>query len=152
VIGPRYSGRMNIAAILSEIDAEIEALRNIRSIIQGLSAPVHPLRRKRKRTSSQPQESDQVELRVERLPRVEMLPQIKVVPPKQRREYRPRTKPVLEMPRALARGPSTQPVFVRRTAVSETEPVFTAQGLSETALEAVVRQNLMGGIAQQTRG
>lgn len=142
---------MNIAAILSEIDAEIETLRDIRSIIQELSAPVRPLRRKRKRTSSQPQEIGHVELRVEVLPRIELLPQIKVMPPKQRREYRPRTKPVLEMPRALARAPSTQPVFVRRT-VLETKPVFTAPGLNETALEAVVRQNLMGGIAQQTRG
>jgi hypothetical protein len=128
---------MNIAVIVSEIDAEIEKLHRIRGIIQGLSAPVHRLRPKRKRMSRQPMEVGLSE------PQIKALPQIVVLPPKEKREYRPRTKPAPEIPKALARAPSTLPVFVPRTAVPNAKPVLMTTRLSEGALEAVVRRNLM---------
>lgn len=144
----RYSYAMNIAAIVAEIDSEIEKLRTIRHIIQGLSAPAHSVRRKPKRsTSSQLPEINHVEPQIEVLVQNEVLPQIKVVPPRQKREYRPRTRPSPQIPKALARAPLTGPVFVPRSAVPNTKLILTTPRLSHDALEAVVRQNLMGGVA-----
>lgn len=130
---------MNIAAIVSEIDAEIEKLHRIRDIIYGLSVPVHRSRPKHNRISTEPREVALSGLQME------VLPKIEVVPPKEKREYRPRTRTVAEMPKALARAPSTQPVFVPRSDIPNAKPVITMPRLNEDALEAIVRQNLMGG-------
>ena len=132
---------MNIAAIVTEIDAEIEKLHRIRAILQGLSAPLHPLRPARKHRSSEP-----AEVRLPS-PQIEVLPKIEVLPPKTKREYRPRTRPAPELPKALAPAPSTQPVFVPRAAVPNTKALFMMPRLSGGALEAVVRKNLTRGVA-----
>jgi hypothetical protein len=133
---------MNIATIVSEIDAEIEKLRTVRDIIQGLSLPVHRLPAKRKKRMSRKPAGAGLSM-----PPIKVLPRIVVVPPKQKREYRPRTRLAPEISNALARAPSTRPVFVPRAAVPNAKPVIATPRLSEAALEAAVRQNLLGGVA-----
>jgi hypothetical protein len=73
-------------------------------------------------------------------------PELVILPPQQKREYRPRLKPTPTVARALGPAPSDRPVFVPRASVSSrTEH---DRGLAEVhSLEAVVRQNLLGGAA-----
>jgi len=132
---------MDIGIIVAEIDAEIEKLRRIRHIIQGLSVPVRRLRREHKQVSVQP-----AQIGSSNSP-VEIVPKIEILPPKKIREYRPRVRRALEMPKALAAAPSSRPVFVPRSAVPISKAAIAVPTLTATALELAVRQKLMGGIA-----
>ena len=127
---------MDLASILHQIDAEIAKLQRIREIVQGLAGSGPRLSPPKPR--SKPLAA----------PRAQMnsAPELVILPPKQKRDYRPRFKPTPFVARALGPAPSARPVFVPRTNVpSQAEQ---DRGLAEVrSLEAVVRQNLLGGAA-----
>lgn len=139
---------MNIAAIVSEIDAEIDKLRRIRDIVQSIRVLAPPKGSKRKRRRSQPSRTDVSKLQAELLSDIDEVkmtqPQLIVLPARRKREYRLKSRPTREMPRALARAPSTQPVFVPRSAVPNAKSIVIATRHSDDALEAAVRKSLMG--------
>lgn len=138
---------MNIAAIVSEIDAEIEKLHRIRDIVRRILGPTDQLRLRRKQTSGQARKAGSPKPSSDALPRLDMAPspQTIVLPLGKRREYRLRRKSISTLPKALARAPSTQPVFVPRSALANAKPAFSAKSLSGTGLEAAIRHNLIGG-------
>jgi hypothetical protein len=125
---------MDVAAILRELDAEIEKLERARKIIQSLAYPPRNRRRKPRPTS--------LPLAAAATPE----PQIVVLPPKMKREYRPRVKSRARIAVALAPAPSDKPVFVPRVEVSP--PIATTPKTAEfnaDVFEAAVRQNLLRG-------
>jgi hypothetical protein len=121
---------MDIAEILFEMDAEIERLGRIRTIVEGLAWP--PPRKQKKPRRRQP------------IPRelVIAAPRLTILPPKPRSEYRRKRKTVSE-PRALSSAVPEKPVFVPRAAV-RSELVTNATEFGLDALEAALRQNLLG--------
>src|SRR5579864_2512203 len=128
---------MDLASILHQIDAEITKLQRIREIVQALAG-------------RSPHLSSQVPRRFRRaaaVPPPSMpAPELVILPPKQKREYSPRVKPIQTVSRALGPAPSERPVFVSRASLTaqveqDREPVVVH------SLEAVVRQNLLGGAA-----
>jgi len=139
---------MNIAAIVGEIDAEIDKLRRIREIVQSIRVSAPPKRSKRGRRASQQSGTDVSRPQAELLTDISKvpMPQLIVLPARRKREYRPRIRPVPDMPKALAQAPSSRPIFVPRSAVPNGKPVVAIPRLNEGALEAVVRQNLMNGL------
>ncbi|WP_035348060.1 hypothetical protein [Edaphobacter aggregans] len=130
---------MEIAAILREIDAEIERLQYIRTIVEGLAWPA-PRKQKQPRKQKEPRQPKPV-------PQEPIIatPTLTFLPPKQRTEYRRRKKPAPEQPRALSSAVPDKPVFVPRAAVSAlTEIVTKPVEFTPEALEAALRQNFLG--------
>jgi hypothetical protein len=128
---------MDLPSILHQIDTEITKLHQIRAIVQELAGS----RRESKfRKPRRPKPATAVPL-----PSTSA-PELVIVLAKQKREYSPRLKPTATMSRALGPAPSDKPVFVPRASVA-----FQAEQnhrLAEVpSLEAVVRQNLLGGAA-----
>jgi hypothetical protein len=129
-----YPRSMNLAAILRELDAEIEKLERARKIIQGVADSPRNRRRQPRQTS--------LPLAAAVIPE----PQIVVLPPKMKREYRPRVKPKERTAVALAPALFDKPVFVPRVVVSP--PIATTPKTVEfnvDVFEAAVRQNLLRG-------
>jgi len=129
-----YPRSMDVAAILRELDAEIEKLERARKIIQSLAYPPRNRRRKPRHASVLPAIVANPE------------PQIVVLPPKMRREYRPRVKPMERTAVALAPARFDKAVFVPRVVVSP--PIATTPKTAEfnaDVFEAAVRQNLLRG-------
>jgi hypothetical protein len=126
---------VNIELIVGEIDAEIEKLQRIRAILEHFLVP-----KSRTTTKRGP-------AREKRLPQIEVqpAPRLVVLPPRQRREYTRRVKPVVREPKALAAPISSLPVFVPKAAVQESRPAkATGDG---SGLEAVMRRKLLRGAA-----
>jgi hypothetical protein len=132
----RYAVEMDIAAILHEIDTDIERLQLARSIVMGLTAPTP----RKLRPAKRPQPIRQ--------PATAPSPTLTVLPPKTKREYRRRSRPHIDEPRALASAVTSKPVFVPRAALETHPKPMTATPLpSADALEAALRHNLLGGAA-----
>jgi hypothetical protein len=132
---------MDIAAILQELDAEIETLECIRTILEGLSD--HPVKRTRRGTRNIPKQIPPAPSGV-----AVTEPKLIVLPPKVVRRRIRSARVALPEPRALAAPLSERPIFVARPVV----PVTTPEGPSETtishaALESAVRRNILGGFA-----
>jgi hypothetical protein len=127
---------VNIELIVCEIDAEIEKLQRIRGILKNLLAP-------KSQTVAKWRPA-----RVKRLPVIDVqpVPRLVVLPPRQRREYTRRVKPVVIEANALVRPVSSRPVFVPKAAVAGSQPAKTAVHRS-AGLEAVMRRKLLGGAA-----
>lgn len=125
---------VNIELIVGEIGAEIERLRRIRAILKELSSPKPRMPARRPAVP------------VKRSPAivVQPEPQLIVLPPKQRREYTRRAKPMLFEPKALAAPASNHPAFVPKAALGQSQHGKAAG--AETDLEAVIRQRLLGGV------
>jgi hypothetical protein len=127
-----YNDVVDIAAILKELDAEIEKLKRVRKIIAGLGNPV---RSGKKKPSRKPLSSP-VTAAAE--------PLLIRLPPKLKREYRPRVKSPAQAPIALATALSDRPVFVPRAALS---PRISQSRKSTDdkpeLLEATFRKNLL---------
>jgi hypothetical protein len=121
---------MDIAEILFEIDAEFERLGRIRTIVEGLAWP--PPRKQKKPRWRQPILRELVIA----------APRLTILPPRPRSEYRRKPKTVSE-PRALSSAVPEKPVFVPRAAV-RSELVTNATEVGLDALEAALRQNLLG--------
>ena len=128
---------MDLASILHQMDTEIAKLQRIREIVQGLAgrsrhlSPQTP--RRSRRAAAVPTPPTRA-------------PELVILPPKQKREYSPRVKPIQTVSRALGPAPSERPVFVPRASLAtrveqDREPTVIH------SLEAVVRQNLLGGVA-----
>jgi len=128
---------MDLASILHQIDAEITKLQQIREIVQGLA---HQGRRVSFRRPRHPKPIAIVP------PASILVPELVILPPKQKREYAPRLKPIPTVSRALGPAPSERPVFVPRASVTSRVEPGPAPAASPS-LEAVVRQNLFGGAA-----
>ena len=125
---------LNIAAILHEIDAEIEKLKQAREIIAGLYRPV-------RRTE---QKSKKAQTVTATIPRAE--PALVVLPPRAKREYRTRAKPTPQTARALAAPVSLDPVFVpRATSLDLPAPDPRVNEFDPQAIEAAMKQNLLSG-------
>jgi hypothetical protein len=126
---------MDLASILLQIDAEISKLQRIREIVQTLAGSRVSVRRPRRSKAIAPVS-----------PPSASAPELVILPPKQKREYRPRLKPAPTAPRALGPAPSQKPVFVPRASVAT--PVEQNHAQPEIrSLEALVRHNLLGGVA-----
>lgn len=143
-----YSQAMDVSGILREIDAEIAKLKSIRNIVAGLVGPV----RSRRRVVQPPQELMQEEI-VEETAEAAAEPALVVLPPRQRREYRARTKTSAHEPRALGSSVPDRPVFVPKVVAA---PVVAAKLASvepepepfdAAALEAALRQRFISGAA-----
>lgn len=130
----RYPTSMDIPAIVRELDAEIDRLKRIRQIVQGLlgGAPLPAVKQLRKPKAVVKRPSAAT-------------PQLIVLPPKQKREYRPRLKPIVVAPRALAPAPSDKPVFV--PSASPVVLIPNVKDIDVEVLETNVRKNLLGRLA-----
>lgn len=132
---------MDFAAILHQIDAEIEKLERVREIVAGLSQPIY----------QEPREPKPAPAPAEAVEPVRTEPRLILLPAKTKRKYGPRVKPVVELPKALAPAPFDKPVFVPRSEVTESAPQATeaaeVKELDPEVLEATFRQNLLGGAA-----
>jgi hypothetical protein len=128
---------MDLASIVHQIDAEISKLQRIRDIVQGLAGSGRRPRSQKARRSKP----------IAIVPRpTAAAPELVILPPKQKREYQARLKPIPAVSRALAPAPSDRPVFVPRASVPSR--VELDRGPAKVhSLEAVVRQNLLGGVA-----
>jgi hypothetical protein len=142
---------MDIAEILFEIDAEIERLGRIRTIVEGLAWPPPRKQKKPRRRQPIPRELVIAAPRLTILPPKPTIlppkptilpPKLTILPPKPRSEYRRKRKTVSE-PRALSSAVPEKPVFVPRAAV-RSELVTNATEFGLDALEAALRQNLLG--------
>jgi hypothetical protein len=139
---------MNFKAILQEIDAEIEKLTNIRTIMAGLTAPVRrsttdnrdaPLGRRKSRVSKQEAKPPSVQIPI---------PRFVLLPPVHKREYAPRNRSLAPIRGALATAPSRRPIFVPRTqAMKAAEPVVRSAAMEADRMETAIRHNLLGGAA-----
>jgi hypothetical protein len=129
-----YAGFVNIAAIVQQIDLEIERLGRIRAIIAELS---HPRRAKTSKKRGQT-ELERPTSKLDPDPG----PKLIVLPPKVKREYRPRLKALPRELGALAASVPEKPVFVPRVRVVAS-PVrqFVSAGSHTEALELAVRRN-----------
>jgi hypothetical protein len=130
---------MDIAAILREIDAEIEKLERIRTIVEELLSPAP---RKNIRTKRRvPVEHKEVITE----PKLIVLPPTLVLPPKLKREYRTRYKAFVQEPRALTSVIPKNPVFVPKAeVVARPELVISTTEFNAEALEAALRKNFVG--------
>jgi len=129
---------MDIAAILREIDAEIEKLRLIRTIVEELlpSAPQTRIRKKRRAPVQR--------ILVTPEPIVQQ-PTLMILPPKVKREYRPRYRPVEQEARALASVIPNGPVFVPKSGVTVPRELINEKtGSDPGALEVAMRKNFLG--------
>jgi hypothetical protein len=122
---------MNLAAILDEIDSELDRLARIRRIVEELAAPTRRERRSR----------------LAQVPAVRPIPVpvpvLTVLPPKLKREYRRKAKPIALQPTSLAAPISEKPVFVPRAPfVAARSEEVNATEFDPITLEAAFRQNL----------
>ena len=151
---------MNIAAILRQIDAEIEKLHTIREILSELSSP-HNLNRSassvvdsKLRTSAlrrrplpprvntpavSPESAKVAENQI-----VEGGPKLVVLPPKATRTRRYRLTPIQPVTRALSGAFPDKPVFVPKAQPAPSAPVPTP-AFDPEALEAAMRRSLLDG-------
>lgn len=130
---------MDIAVVLRELDFEIEKLERIRAIVQSLEGPA-------RRRATRPRTGSKTPAVIE-IPAVTVStePKLIVVPPKKKREYQPRVRPLLEETRALAANIPAKPVFVPRSTLAKpVERQTQAVQVSPDALEATIRQKLLG--------
>jgi hypothetical protein len=146
-----YSGCMDYGSILHEIDAELDRLMKIRAILSGLLQPAPAtqdtevataapaVRRKKSKPQQAPAE--------ERTQVVVPEPQVVVLPPKQKREYRRRSRTHVPEPRALAAPRSDRPVVVQKSASPVVVRAVVPPAASSEEIEAVMRQKLLGGAA-----
>lgn len=99
---------MDIAAILRELDAELERLYAIRVIVSSLEEAA-PRSTRRKRTVTQkPAQDAPAVVEQEKKPE----PRLVVLPAKMKRQYGPRVRRTVAEPKALAAPISERPVFV----------------------------------------
>ena len=125
---------MDIAAILHEIDAEIEKLERAREVIARLYRPVRHREKKPKRAQTITATT----------PRAE--PALIVLPPSAKREYRTRAKLTPQTARALAAPVSLDPVFVPRAILLDLpDPDPRVNEFDPQAIEAAMKQNLLSG-------
>ena len=126
---------MDIEGILREIDAELDKLQRIRSIVVSLSraAAIKPTKVRRTRVLGFIQTDPTPE------------PRLIVLPPKRKREYTRRVKPAIKESKALAPPINYRPVFVPKS--MKAQPPITEPDRDESALEAAMRQKLLGGAA-----
>ena len=131
---------MDIAAILRQIDAEIEKLKRIRTVIEELLPPA-PRKKIEARRRKPVRQSEVVPE-----PRTIVTPtRLIVVPPTVKREYRPRYKLIALEPRALASVIPNKPVFVPKAdVIAPPNLVINGRGVDPEALEAALRKNLLG--------
>lgn len=129
----RYSRHMDIAAILREIDAELDKLMQVRRILSELIEPSPQKRVRAKRATP-------------RLPQPAAEPQIIVLPPKLKREYHRRVKQHVPEPRAIGGAVPNAPVVVRKITDETAVPVRVVS-IPEQSLESVMRSKLLGGAA-----
>lgn len=131
---------MDFKRIIGELDQEIEKLRQIRAIVAKLAHSAH---RQRLQPKPKPRIRAQNPLVLKLAKSSE--PQLTVLPPKTRREYHRRSKVAQPMPRALATPISLKPVFVARVSLTNRPgDVPKTRGITADALEAVMKQNLLG--------
>jgi hypothetical protein len=131
---------MDIAAILHEIDAEIEKLERIRTIVEGLlpTVPAKKIKAKRKK----PVRDKEV---VAEPNQIVPPPTLVVLPPRSKREYRPRQIAIVQQPRPLASAIPQRPVFVPRAVILDRTEVATEHaGFAPEALEAALRKSFLG--------
>jgi hypothetical protein len=126
---------MDIAAILRELDAELERLEQVRAILLSIAGPGRLTTKVRKQEASAP----------EPVAVAQPEPVLTIVPPKVKRVYRPRVKAVAAAVTALAAPLSDKPVFVARAA--SVAPAPQPIRATEESLEASVRRNLLGSAA-----
>jgi hypothetical protein len=127
---------MNVTAIVCEIDAEIEKLQKLRKVLAGLwnVCPKETTNRERKKRAPRPVISPE--------------PTLTVLPPRVKREYRPRIKPFPREQKALAPPISDKPVFVPRSATPTLpDPRSRSNDSNVESIETAVRRNLLGGAA-----
>lgn len=126
---------MDIEGILREIDAEIDKLQRVRSIVEGISGATATNAAKKSAKPRRP--------RVARVAQAEPRPEPRliVLPPKQKREYH-RAKSALSEPKALAAPVSNRPVFVPKPVALAPQPIAITR--DESTLEAAMRQKLLG--------
>jgi len=130
---------MDIAAIVHELDREIAKLQRVRAVIQSLEAPVG-----RKATRARARSKTPVAITAPPVV-VGAEPKRLLLPPKKKREYKPRVRQLAEETTALAGNIPTQPVFVPRSILAK--PVERQAQTVETspdALETAIRQKLLG--------
>lgn len=147
---PVFLAGMDIEGILREISAEIEMLQQMREIVASLETPAVPLRsrrgvRKQIKNLELQQEVNSQEISTE------AAPVLVVLPPRQKREPRTRVRASSQEPKALASSIPERPVFVPRV-TKEVEPKVVkaesaATAFDPAALEAALRQSLLGGVA-----
>jgi hypothetical protein len=122
---------MDLAPILDEIDAELYRLAQIRRVVERLSAP--PQRKRRRPIARVPA------VRPTPIP----VPVLTVLPPKLKREYRRKPKPMPRQPKALSAPISDRPIFVPRVAFTAARSEQAkAMEFDPAMLEAAFRQNL----------
>lgn len=138
---------MDFVPVLRAIEAEIEKLQRIRSVVAGLPRPSRLLRRNLALVSQISASTPATPARPQRPERPE--PKATVVPPRRKREYRARTRPNAKPQTALSSAPLNRPVFVPRSpaASAVAAPAPTPAALTPEQMEAAVRQNLLGGAA-----
>lgn len=135
---------MNIAAILRELDAELERLHAIRGIVSGLALAAPMTTPRKPRTLRKPAEASPVSPQ----PELPAEPRLVVLPAKVKRQYGPRTRRVIAESKALAAPASDRPVFVPKTPEASPAPrVAPVVALDADAIEAALRKNLLGGAA-----
>ncbi|SNT29863.1 hypothetical protein SAMN05421770_10732 [Granulicella rosea] len=127
---------MNTELILRGIDAEIDKLLRVRAILLEVAepAPIKPVSVKRAYAKRAPVVDAEPE------------PRVTILPPRQKREYTRRPKPAATAPNALSASVSDKPVFVPKTAPLAI-PAQAAPPPDDSALEAAMRQHLLGGAA-----
>ena len=130
---------MNLAAILFQIDGEIARLKRARAILSEVVTPALP----KKARLAKPAKAA-----VTAPPAIVAPPRMILVPPKTKRTYRRVAKPAVPESRALSSIIPGTVVFVPKSPVSTaSEQPTMASKMDTDALEAIMRQNLTGGVA-----
>lgn len=125
---------MNTETIVGQIDAEIEKLQRIRAIFEELLTPKPQVDAKPRPASLKPVPVSATKVE----------PRIIVVPPKERREYKRRVKPINVQPNALSAPVSSLPVFVPKAVVRQAPGERAAS--ADSVVEAAIRRKLLGGV------
>lgn len=156
-----YLSSMDIAAILHEIDAEIEKLQKVRAIVSELSAPVRIQKKRTKRAGSatgppvsvvrkrarqrvytttgiQPDVIGQPATGV-----VAPQPRLVILPPRKVRTHRANLKAILPVTRALGGTLPGRPIFVPKASLISAPVPLAA--FDPEAMEAAVRRSLLDG-------
>lgn len=141
---------MDIAAIVRLIDAELDKLRTVRGILTDISTK-HPVDRPSRKSATTKTRQAQSPSPPAELPMAVHEARATVLPPKVKRSYGPRIKPVSHEPKALSAPMSDRPVFVPKatasTQVSQPGIALVAASQDLDAMEAALRRNLLGGPA-----
>ena len=137
---------MDLASILHQIDSEITKLQHIREIVQGIASPARRAGSRKQRRIVTVTASVDPSTSAPEPDLSSPAPELIILPPKQKREYSRRLRPVPTAPRALGPAPSERPVFVPRASLA-TRVGQDREPAEVHSLEALVRQKLLGGIA-----